>query len=53
MRTEKKTAPCPKECQATRSDIQISVFLSEEGKGLDAIRRIDQEREKKEQERGD
>lgn len=35
-----------RECQATRSNIQIE-FLSKERKGLDVMRRIEQERRKK------
>lgn len=39
-----------RESQATRNDIQIGEFLSEEGKGLEIMRRIEQERGKKEKE---
>lgn len=36
-----------RECQATKSDIQIGEFLSEEAKGLEVMRRMEQKRGKK------
>lgn len=36
-----------RERQATSNDIQIGKFLSEEGKGLEVMRRIERERGKK------
>lgn len=36
-----------RECQETRSNIQIEKFLSKKRKGLEVMKRIEQERRKK------
>ncbi|KAL6419160.1 hypothetical protein ACFW04_014037 [Cataglyphis niger] len=41
-----------RECLASRNDMQISEFLSEKGKGLEIMKRIEQEKGKKGKEKG-
>lgn len=37
-----------RECETTKNEMQIEEFLNEEGKGLEIMKKIGQERERKE-----
>lgn len=41
-----------KECEATKNEISMEEFLSEEGNGLNIMKKIDQIREEKRTEKG-